>query len=75
MGVCMHVCMYVCMHVCMCNYVCVQPVASKRAIYDKFGEEGLKRGIPNEEGGTADYIIVSSDPHSYEKGSVHEVIN
>lgn len=24
---------------------------SKRAIYDKFGEEGLKRGIPNEEGG------------------------
>ena len=32
---------------CLCSLI-----ASRKAIYDKFGEEGLKRGIPNVEGGT-----------------------
>ena len=32
---------------CLCSLI-----ASRKAIYDKFGEEGLKRGVPDAEGGT-----------------------
>jgi DnaJ-class molecular chaperone len=33
----------------------------KRAIYDKYGYEGLKNGIPNAEGGKAEYGIYWND--------------
>ena len=32
---------------CLCSLI-----ASRKAIYDKFAEEGLKRGVPDVEGGT-----------------------